>query len=68
MVEADAYVSAKALREVYEAWCSEQGERPWTAKALGAELSDCGFDTAGWGTRRLRSWLGLGLASEGADG
>ena len=68
VVEADAYVSAKALREVYEAWCSEQGERPWTAKALGAELSDRGFDTAGMGHTRLRSWLGLGLASEGADG
>jgi putative DNA primase/helicase len=65
IVNADAYVSAADLRRAYEAWCGEQGEKPWTAKALGAEFTNRGFDTTttGTGNNRTRSWLGLGLAA-----
>lgn len=58
-----AYVSSQALRARYEAWCAEQGERPWTAQAVGRELSSRGFDNGRVGSDR-RAWLGLGLASE----
>lgn len=57
------YVTAVALRRAYESWCSEQGERPWTAQAVGRELTSRGYDTGKTGDRdhRARSWLGLGL-------
>jgi len=58
-----ACVTSKALRERYEAWCAEQGERPWSAKSIGAELTNRGFDTGttGRGNDRARTWLGIGL-------
>jgi len=65
-VDPDAYVSAKALRETYEGWCAEQGEKPWSARSLGGELSDRGFDVAlrGSSSQRARTWLGFGLAAD----
>jgi len=66
VVSPDAYVSAKSLREAYEEWCSEQGEKAWSAKALGAELADRGFDSGrtGRGNEKSRSWFGIGLAAQ----
>jgi putative DNA primase/helicase len=64
IVEDDAYVAARAMRDAYEAWCQAQGERPWSAKAVGQELTDRGFDTTQIGHRRTRSWLGIGLLGE----
>jgi len=63
-VENTAYVSARDLRAAYETWCEEQGEKPWSAKAVGNELTDRGFDASmtGRGNDRVRTWLGLGLA------
>lgn len=58
------YVTAKSLREAYEGWCHGQGEKPWSAKALGAELSDRGFDSVQKGSDRTRTWIGLGLVAE----
>lgn len=66
-VEDTAYVSAKALRSAYEAWCHENGENPWSAKAVGNELTTRGFDSAQVGKSRTRSWVGIGLASEHED-
>lgn len=65
VVDDAAHVTARSLREAYEAWCTEQGERPWTAHAVGRELSNRGFDTGtmGRGNDRVRTWLGLGLAA-----
>jgi putative DNA primase/helicase len=61
------YVSAKALRESYEAWCADQGEKPWSAKALGSELTDRGFDSTQKGADRTRTWIGLGLIADGGE-
>ncbi len=63
----DAYVSTKDLREAYEAWCTEEGERPQTAQAVGRELTARGFDSARIGQSRTRSWIGLGVLSPGGD-
>lgn len=65
IIDPNAYVTAKSLRECYENWCTEEGERPWSAKALGSELSDRGFDVAlrGPASSRARTWLGIGLAA-----
>ncbi len=57
------YVRAGDLRVAYEAWCAEQGERPWTATAMGRELSSRGFDQTR--ERGARTWLGFGLAAKG---
>ena len=60
LVDEHATVTARALRAGYEAWCTEQGERPWTAQALGRELSSRGYDRTGGG-RAGHNWLGLDL-------
>ncbi len=65
--DADTYVSAKAMRDAYEEWCDAQGERAWSAKAVGQELTDRGFDSAQIGQRRTRSWVGIGLLGERQD-
>jgi putative DNA primase/helicase len=66
VVNDTAYVTAKALRETYEEWCRSQGEKAWSAKAVGAELTDRGFDTGmvGRGNDKARTWLGIGLAAD----
>jgi putative DNA primase/helicase len=61
------YVSAKALRAAYEAWCHDNGENPWSAKAIGNELVTRGFDTTQIGKARTRTWLGIGLVSDHGD-
>ena len=60
-----AYCVASELRTVYEKWCGEQGERPWTAQAIGRELTSRGYDqtTVGTGYDRKRAWLRIGIAA-----
>jgi len=60
-------VTSRALREVYEQWCEDEGERAWSAHAIGRELLARGFDSAQVGAARTRSWLGIGLLSEGGE-
>lgn len=62
----DASVSAKELRSTYEAWCDENGERPWSAKAIGAQLADRGLDRVKTGRTNTYTWLGLQIA-DGVD-
>ncbi len=64
VVDDVAYVPTKDLRAAYETWCDEQGERAWTAQAVGRELTDRGFDSVQKGAQRSRMWLGLGLVGE----
>ena len=66
VVEDTAYVTSRDLRAEYIEWCEAQGEKPWSAKAVGAELTDRGFDTGtvGRGNDKARTWLGIGLAAE----
>ncbi|MCU1490715.1 MAG: phage/plasmid primase, family [Acidimicrobiaceae bacterium] len=63
------YVKTSDLRSAYEAWCADQGERPWTATAVGRELTSRGFDTSriGSGNAKARTWLGLGLLSQDSE-
>ncbi len=65
VIEDTASVASKDLRAAYEQWCSEQGERAWSAQAIGRELTDRGFDSGmtGRGNGKVRTWLGLGLAA-----
>ena len=63
------YVVTAELREVYEKWCSEQGERAWTAQAVARELTSRGFSptTVGTGYDRKRAWIGVGLLAKTSD-
>lgn len=63
VVDPAVMATAKDLREVYEAWCNEQGEHPWTAKSVGAELVSRGFDSAKMGHFHATTWIGLGLVA-----
>jgi hypothetical protein len=38
-----------------------EGDEPWTAKALGAALTNRGFDSAKVGRANTKSWLGFDL-------
>lgn len=53
-------VSAHHLRQAYEAWCAEAGERPWSAKAVAPHLTDrgCTLDR----TKSARVWRGISTA------
>jgi putative DNA primase/helicase len=64
IVDDNSDVVASTLRASYEHWCQEQGERPWSAQAVGRELTSRGFDSALKGSKRARTWLGLGLRTE----
>jgi putative DNA primase/helicase len=65
VIDETAYVTAKAMRHEYLEWCERQGERSWSAKSVGAELVDRGFDsgTVGRGNEKARTWVGIGLAA-----
>ncbi len=60
-------ITARDLRGAYEAWCTEAGERPWSAKAMAPHLIDrgCTMQRAGGGQTRL--WRGIALAGEAAE-
>lgn len=55
------FVSASELRARYEQWCAGEGEHPWSAKAVGAELTSRGFDSDKRGHGNTRMWIDLGL-------
>lgn len=63
------YVAAGDLRRAYEEWCTQQGERPWAAQAVGRELTSRGYDTTviGSGYGKQRAWVGFGLVTEGGQ-
>jgi len=54
-------VTARDLRTAYEAWCDEQGERPWSAKAVGAHLTERGHSREHLGVPKQWTWVGLEL-------
>lgn len=55
----DHHVTSAKLREAFQTWCDDNGERALSAKALGAELERRGYDSAKVGGKRC--WIGLGL-------
>ena len=64
VVDTSANVVAGDLRATYEAWCKEQGEQPWSAKALGADLTRRGYERKRGG-KRAWTWFGFGLVKVG---
>lgn len=58
----DVCVSARDLRAAYERWCEENGERPWSAKAMAPQLVDRGCERVKGGYTRAWSWVGVTLA------
>lgn len=58
----DLWVSAADLRKEYVEWCESIGERPQSAKAVGAALSRRGLKRAHQGHPRVWTWLGLGVS------
>jgi putative DNA primase/helicase len=62
IVREQCYVSSVVLRRAYESWCEEQGEKAWSATAVGRELSNRGYESKR--TNKARIWAGIGLATE----
>ena len=62
VVREDCHVTSAKLRQAYEGWCAEQGDRAWTGTALGRELTNRGYESKH--TNMGNQWLGLGLAAE----
>jgi len=52
-------IPARDLRQAYEAWCGEEGEQAWSAKAVGAELTRRGCDSGKVGNAGTRAWIGI---------
>lgn len=55
-------VSAKDLRTAYEAWCEENGERAWSAKAMAPQLVDRGCERVQAGRSKAWTWVGITIA------
>lgn len=60
-------ITARDLRTAYEAWCTENGERAWSAKAMAPHLVDRGCEPQRGGGGTSRFWRGLALTGEAAD-
>lgn len=60
--DAELNCASRALRTAYEAWCDEVGEQPWSATAIGRDLTSRGFDSLrrrGPDGKTARYWIGL---------
>lgn len=62
LLDADQCVAARDLRRAYEAWCEENGERPWSAKAMAPQLVERGCERVKAGRENVSTWIGLTLA------
>lgn len=60
-------VNSAQVREAYESWCSAEGERPVSAKALTTQLCAKWPITKVKGSRGVRYLAGLTLASSATD-
>lgn len=60
-------VPARDLRAAYESWCDENGERPWSAKAIGAQLADRGLDRVKAGRDHTFHWVGIRLSDTASN-
>lgn len=52
--------TAKRIYESFRRWCEEQGEKPWTQKAVGMRLQERGFTAER--TERERRWRGVAVS------
>jgi putative DNA primase/helicase len=62
LLDADQCVAARDLRKAYETWCEENGERPWSAKAMGPQLVERGCERVKVGRDNVSTWIGITLA------
>jgi putative DNA primase/helicase len=60
-----AEVTSAELNQAYRAWCEKTGERAMSARSLGLRLKERGFTQKHSGESRARTWMGIGLGSEG---
>ena len=60
-------ITARDLRTAYEAWCTEAGERPWSAKAMAPHLIDRGCEQQRGSNGGPRLWRGIALAGDAAE-
>jgi putative DNA primase/helicase len=63
----NAEVEARALREAYEGWCRENGERPLSGRTVGQRLRERGCESQKRAGGR-RVWVGIGLVAAGTSG
>ncbi|MEK9646029.1 MAG: phage/plasmid primase, P4 family, partial [Alphaproteobacteria bacterium] len=64
VLDAEQCVAARELRKAYEAWCEENGERPWSAKAMAPQLVERGCERFKVGRENESTWVGLALADQ----
>ena len=64
VVDDSASITAADLRQIYEKWCEEQGEKPWSARAIGGELGKRGCEREKVGRTRVSTWHGIGASSD----
>jgi putative DNA primase/helicase len=57
-LDSPAWTDAKTLREAYESWCRENGERPIAGRAWGQRLRDHGCHPE---KHAARGWAGIAL-------
>jgi putative DNA primase/helicase len=55
-------VTAAKLREHYERWCAENGERPWSARAMAPQLVERDCERTKHSHTRRSMWTGLTIA------
>ena len=60
-------ITAKALRELYQSWCTEAGETAWSPQRLGRDLAGRGLDSAMVGTNPDTNLARLGRQVNGVS-
>lgn len=63
MISVDSKCSAKSLMEAYEKWCEQNGEKVYSQKFFGSQLTAKGLERYK-GTGGYYWWRGIGLLSE----
>jgi P4 family phage/plasmid primase-like protien len=67
-IEPSLRISTKDLRAAYDKWCFEEGEKPWSAQAMAAQLQDRGLvQIRANGGARQRMWQGVALEGDAAE-
>ena len=67
ILEPEAKVARRSLRQQYEQWCKDTGSRPIGAKSFSAGLRAKGITDGGtvrWGHKPVDAWAGIRLRDE----
>jgi len=57
-------VTSADLNKAYKDWCEKHRHKPLSGRGLGLALKERGFTVKLGGTRRIRTWHGLGITEE----